>query len=533
MRLNSVNRFKKIVKVLGSYGFGYIVDSKFNKQNKLPENLRKAFEELGPTFIKIGQILSTRPDLLPHDYIVELSKLQDRVLPESIETIKEVFFDQFSISTTECFKIFYEKPLASASISQVHKATLKDGREVVVKIQRPDIAENMKLDISILTRLVKFTKTKFSDALIDPEEALHEILLTTELELDFNNEVNNINNFKDLNKDIAFLYVPYVIQALSSTKVITMERIYGFKVDNMKNLLIGHYDLNDLGKKLALSYLKQVLQDGFFHGDPHPGNIFICEGKICFIDFGIMGRLSDSLKLTLNDMISAITLNDINKMISSLLTIGIKKGYVDRNKLYEDLDYLIANYLSVSLKNIQISVMLSEVFDIAKQNNIRLPRDFTLLIRSLVILEGVISKIAPEIKIIDIAIPYVKANNKSSLLKNLNFNTLLIHSYSFMKDSFKLPSKIIELSDSLISGRAKLQLEHKNLSTPISELNKGINRLVSALIISSTIIGSSTILNSNIGPKIYNITIIGITGFVSAAFMGFWLLISIIKSGKL
>jgi len=533
MRLNSVNRFREIVKVLGSYGFGSIIDYKFNKQNKLPVNLRKAFEELGPTFIKIGQILSTRPDLLSSEYIVELSKLQDSVLPESIETINKIFFDEFSISTTECFKNFYEKPLASASISQVHKATLKDGRDVVVKIQRPNIAEKMKLDISILKRIVKFTKAKFSEALIDPEEALHEILLTTELELDFNNEVKNINIFKNYNKDIAFLYVPYVVENLSSTKVITMERIYGFKVDDMKKLLIGDYDLDDLGKKLALSYLKQVLQDGFFHGDPHPGNIFIYEGKICFIDFGIMGSLSNSLKLTLNDMISAVAFSDINKMISALLSIGIKKGYVNRNKLYEDLDYLLLNYLAVSLNNIQISVMLSEIFDIARQNNIRLPRDFTLLIRALVILEGVIATIAPDIKIIDVAIPYVKSNNKFSLFSDLDFNTLLIRSYSFVKDSFRLPSKIIELSDSIINGRAKLQLEHKNLNKPISELNKGINRLVFALIISSTIIGSSTLLNSNIGPKIYNISLIGITGFITAAFMGFWLLISIIKSGKI
>jgi len=220
-------------------------------------------------------------------------------------------------------------------------------------------------------------------------------------------------------------------------------------------------------------------------------------------------------------------------MISSLLSIGIKKGYVNRNKLYEDLDYLLLNYLSVSLNNIQISVMLSEIFDIARQNNIRLPRDFTLLIRALVILEGVIANIAPDIKIIDIAIPYVKANNKFSPFADLDLDTLLIRSYSFVRDSFKIPSKIIELSDSLISGRIKLQLEHKNLNTPISELNKGINRLVFALIIASAIIGSSTLINSNIGPKIYNISLIGITGFVTAAVMGFWLLISIIKSGKI
>jgi ubiquinone biosynthesis protein len=533
MQLNSVKRFREIIKVLGFYGFGYIVDSKFKKQSKLPENLRKAFEELGPTFIKIGQILSTRPDLLSPGYIVELSKLQDSVPPENIETVNKMFFDEFKISTANCFEKFYETPLASASISQVHRAILKDGRDVVVKIQRPNIAEKMKLDISILVRIIKLTKARFSDALIDPEEALHEILLITELELDFNNEAKNINTFRDFNKDVTFLYVPYVVCELCSTKVLTMERVTGFKVDDMKQLLANHYDLDDLGKKLALSYLKQMLQDGFFHGDPHPGNIFICEGKICFIDFGIVGSLTNSLKSTLNNMISAVAFNDINKMISALLSIGIKKGYVDRNKLYEDLDYLLVNYLSVSLNNIQISVMISEIFDIAKQNNIRLPRDLLLLIRGLVILEGVIAIIAPDINIADIAIPYVKSNNKFSLLSHLDFNTLLMRSYSFIKDSSRLPSKLIELSDSLISGRAKLQLEHKNLNTPISELNKGINRLVFGLIISSMIIGSSTILNSNIGPKLYNISIIGITGFITAAFMGFWLLISIMKSGKL
>ena len=142
-----------------------------------------------------------------------------------------------------------------------------------------------------------------------------------------------------------------------------MERVFGFKVDDMKKLLTFNYDLEDLGKKLALAYLKQVLEDGFFHGDPHPGNIFVCEGKICFIDFGIMGSLTTPIKSTLNDMISAVALNDINKMISALLAIGIKKGYVDRNKLYEDLDYLLLNYLSISLNNIQVSVMLSEIFD--------------------------------------------------------------------------------------------------------------------------------------------------------------------------
>jgi ubiquinone biosynthesis protein len=215
------------------------------------------------------------------------------------------------------------------------------------------------------------------------------------------------------------------------------------------------------------------------------------------------------------------------------MSICIKKGYVNRNKLYEDIDYLFESYLSTSLENIKISTMLQEVFDAAKRNNLRLPKDLTILMRGMVIIEGVVAKIPPEIKILDIAIPFVKSNCKTSLLNDLSFDEILTQTVNFAKAAQKIPSKIIEVSDGILNGRAKVQLQVNSLNKSVSEFNKMINRLVFALIISSMIIGSSLILNTNIGPKIYNISIIGITGYGIAACMGFWLLISIIRSGKL
>ncbi|MDP4145941.1 MAG: AarF/ABC1/UbiB kinase family protein [Bacillota bacterium] len=533
MKRNPVQRFREIVKVLAYYGFGFIVDSKLNKDHRSPANLRKAIEELGPTFIKIGQILSTRPDLLPVDYINELSKLQDRVPAERLEDISRVFHDEIHESLEDDFLYFDKEPIACASISQVHRAILRDGRHVIVKIQRPDIYEKMSLDLSILYKIANLTSAKFNDALIDPKEALNELMEATKLELDFTNEAKNIIKFKDLNKDVAFIYTPFIVPHLCTSRVITMEYIDGIKINDSSKLKAEGYDLEDIAKKLALSYFKQVLDDGFFHGDPHPGNLLIRDNKICYIDFGIMGCISKGTKSALFDMLIGIGYQDINKVSSAIMAIGIKKGYINRNQLYEDIEYLLNSYLSTSLENIKVSLALQEVFDCAKRNNLRVPKDLTLLMRGMVIIEGVVANIAPELKIIDVAIPYVRSSGKSSILKDLKFEEALLRSYVFIKDSFKLPSKLLELTDTITSGRLKLQMKHTNIDRPINELNKMVNRAIFAIITSSIIIGSSLIIRSNVGPKIYDISLIGIPGFIVAGIMGLWLLISIMKSGMM
>lgn len=241
MYLNSVQRFKEIIKILAFYGFGHIVDSKFN-EDKAPENLRKAFEELGPTFIKIGQILSTRPDILSAPYIKELSKLQDSVPEDNFSDINKIFFEEFNISIEDAFLNFNRKPLASASISQVYSAKLHNNEEVIVKIQRPEIKEKMNMDLAILRKIFTLGKIKTFDTLIDPKEAIDELINATNLELDFNNEKENIKKFKYFNKNLKCIYVPNTIDKYCSSKIITMEKIHGFKITDIKSLDKLNYD---------------------------------------------------------------------------------------------------------------------------------------------------------------------------------------------------------------------------------------------------------------------------------------------------
>lgn len=521
------------MKVLAKYGFKFLVYTKNHNKEKSPENLRRAFEELGPTFIKIGQILSSRPDILPSQYIEELSKLQDDVLPEKHENINKVFFDEFRKNIEDCFLSFEKIPLASGSIAQVHNATLKDGKNVIVKIQRPDIKEKMETDIYILYRIIKLTKIKFKEALIDPEEALDELLFSTKQELDFNLEAKNMLKFKKLNKNVSFCYVPYVVNELSGTKVLTMEKIHGFKINNMEKLEEGNYDLQDIGEKLALSFFKQVFTDGFFHADPHPGNLMICNKKICFLDFGIVGTISPRLKLLLNEAIMSIVSKDIDKLVSVIISIGIKKGLINRNNLYEDVELFLVNYLSTSLKNIKISALLTEIFKCAKNNNITLPKNLILLVKSLIIVEGLVTEISPEIDILDIAVPFVKSSNKFYYFDHMDLENVFINSYNFTKNLSKLPIKTVELIDCILSGRAKIQLKFNKIDDSINQLNKMVNRLSISLITCSIIISSSLILYFNIGPKFYNVPLIGIINFIFFIFIGIILIISIIRSGRL
>ncbi|SUY44900.1 putative unusual protein kinase [Clostridium putrefaciens] len=530
MAKNSAKRLKEIVKVSAFYGFGFIVDNKIKRQDNSPENLRLACEDLGPTFIKLGQILSTRPDILPAEYIRELSKLQDNVLPERFKDINKVIKGEFGKSIEDLFLKFNEIPLASASVAQVHEATLKDGREVIVKVQRPDIAYKMEMDISILSRIFNLTKAKFKDTLIDPTEALNELLDSTRLELDFNIEAENIEKFRGINKLVTCVYAPFVINEYSGRTVLTLEKIDGYKISDREELLKLGYDLPDISKKLALSFLKNIFEDGFFHADPHPGNLLIRDGKICFIDFGIIGKLNKTLRDSLNDAVVAVAYQDINKLISVFMSIGIKSGFVDRNQLYEDIDYLFANYLNTSFENINISYMLQEVFDVARRNNIKLPKELTLVIRTFIILEGVIAQISPEIKVLDIAIPYVKSHN---LNKDIDLDEVLLNTHIFLKNSVKVPTKLIEVSDSILSGRTKIKLELKSLDKPLNELNRMVNRMVFGLVVSAMIVASSLVLNSNIGPKVYDVSLIGVVGFIVAGISGLWLLISILRSGMM
>ena len=529
--MKSRDRFQEIIRVFISYGFGYLIDSKFNNSKKSPINLRMALEELGPTFIKIGQILSTRPDLLPEEYINELIKLQDSAPEESFENIKSVFEESINKKIYDCFLYFSKKPTASASIAQVHEAILNDGRAVIVKIQRPNIYNTMKTDIDIIKKIIKLSKGRIDIDIVDPLAVIEELESTTEKELDFIDESKSIVKFRENNENISPIYAPDVISSLCSEKVLTLEYINGFKINDMKMIEKKGYSNKDIAKKLALSYCKQIFDDGFFHGDPHSGNLLISNGRICFIDFGITGELDEGLKNWLNKAMIAVATGDKNKIVDFILAIGIKRGKVNKGNLYEDVSYLFTTYLNTSLKNIKIAVLLEEMFSIVKNNNIQFPKELAILFRGLVILEGVIAEVDPQLDIISVITSFVKGKNKMLLIKDINEEELVLSAYSFFRDASRIPSKAVEALSSISDGRAKINFNITDLENSVDHISNMVNRLVGALLVSSLIIASSLIISNNVGPIYKGISLMGIAGYIISAIFAIFLLIAVVRDG--
>ena len=531
----SNRRFRQIIRVLGAYGFGHIVRSKL-KSEKIkndPENLRLVFEELGPTFIKIGQILSTRPDILPIEYINELVKLQDSAPPFPFKTVKEIIETDLKKPIDEIFKEIDPEPVASASVAQVHDAVLLDGKKVIIKVQRPDIEDQLLEDIGILIRIVRRAPNTLRDVLLDPVEALEEILETTKIELDFRNEVDAMLRFKQENQDIRCISIPEVYKEISTKRIVVQEKIDGIKITEKSELEKEGYDTDDIGRKLILSYLYQLFNKGFFHGDPHPGNLIISKQKIYFIDFGIMGYLSSKSKNAINDLLDAMVKKDIGQLVNVVLSLAQQKGPVDKNKLYEDIEYIIHYYLQTSLRNIQVSMLFMDLFDAARKNNLKLPKEFTTLLKSLLILEGVLSKLAPDLSIMEISRDYLKEDQVVKFKPELTLDSLALNGYTLIKDSLRIPTSISTILDNFISGRGKIKVDITNLNDRWKDFNKMVNRVVFALVVSAIIIASALIIRSGGGANINGLSIVGILGFGLAGFLGLWLLISILKSGNI
>ena len=526
----SRERFQEIVKVFAYYGFGYMVDSTIHNSKNSPKNFRKAIETLGPTFIKIGQILSTRTDILPEEYTKELKKLQDSALIEDISLIREVFENSLNKTIEESFIYFNNEPLASASIAQVYEAILSNGTSVVVKIQRPNIYEKMKLDIAILKRIVKFTKINIT--IVNPLEVLEELEVSIERELDFTIEGNNILAFKEKNKDVASIYAPDMISEFLSKKTLVLEKIYGFKINNVNKMLKEGYDNKDVARKLALAYCKQIFEDGFFHGDPHPGNLLISDGKICFLDFGIVGVLNENMKSWLNKAMLAIATKDKDRLVDFILAVGIKKGKINKSDLYEDIDYLFDTYLNTSLKNIKIGILLQEVFQIVRRNNIQFPSELVALIRGLVILEGVVAEVDPELEIISIVTEFIKSKNKLAILKELDTEELIISTYQFARDTMKIPTKTIEVLNKLINDNTNLNIKIKELDEIESKLDNIVNRLTGGIIAAALVMASSLIISNKVEPTYNGLSIIGIIGYIISSILAIILLWDMNKGSK-
>lgn len=550
----NLKRAKEILFVLSKYSLGYFFDlpavkryfklgkkffpKKINEEAikplTLPQRTRMACEDLGPTFVKLGQILSTRPDLVPRDFVEEFNKLQDKVRPFSFSEVREIFKKEFGRPIDELFIEFDEHPVASASLSQVHKAKLSGGEVVAVKIQRPNIKERIKSDISILFDLVNFIEKRLINGHIyQPIEIVKEFSKTIKQELDFVSEGRNIDKFRVNFKNSETVHVPKVYWQLTTSRILTMEYIDGVKISDIANSRDHQYDKKIISALGADMILKQIFVDGFFHGDPHPGNIFVMEKNvIALLDFGLVGRIKESTMVDMASLLIAAIGNDTDKIIKALEQMEIVDSGMDVKELKIEIKDFIDKYYGVSLKQLKISVIIEEILEIMIHHQIKIPSDLTLLVKSLVTIEGVGRDLDPDFDMVAHTKPFAKQliGKKYSLTSlwgrgSESFKELLNFLEVFPKD-------LLWLIRNLRKGELNIGFQHKGLEKLIHEIDRSSNRLSFSMIIAALIIGSSMILGQPIGPFIFGYPAIGIIGYLFASFLGLFLIISILRSGR-
>ncbi|MEG0598186.1 MAG: AarF/UbiB family protein, partial [Oscillospiraceae bacterium] len=369
-----------------------------------PKKLRTILEELGPTFVKLGQILSMRSDLIPSEYCDELTSLRSHATPFSFSEVKGVIAQEYGVkSWREVFSSLEAVPLGSASIAQVHQAVLKDGRAVVVKVQRPGIKETMGQDIAILRRAIALVK--FAPELGNPLDfkiMVEEMWVVAQQEMEFLIEASHLEEFAKLNQDVAYVSCPKVEKHLTTSKILVMEYVEGVSIDNGAMLSALGYDRDEIAQKLAANYAKQVLDDGLFHADPHPGNIVIREGKIVWLDLGMVGRITGRDKEQFSAALKAMIHGDVMELKNVALSIGIVRQKLNHAALYNDIDLMLARYSTADFASINLGQFLVEMNDLMSRHHIGMPEGVSMLGRGMMTLEGVLSGLSPKINFMEI-----------------------------------------------------------------------------------------------------------------------------------
>jgi ubiquinone biosynthesis protein len=540
-----INRYREIVAILVKHGFGDAVE-KLDLQKRLDfgrsfilrkaavetarlsryERIRIAVEELGPTFIKFGQMLSTRPDLVLPELISELEKLQESIPPFSTENARQIIEEELGSPVDVLFKDFMDSPLAAASIAQVHKAVLPDGDTVAVKVQRPNIDKIIEVDLEIMLHLATLVEKHFKEAdVFDPVGTVKEFARVIRKELDFRLEAANIEHFSINFQSDRTIHVPHVYRELSSSKVLTMEFIGGYKVSEITRI-----NPKVVASRGSDSVLKQIFIDGFFHADPHPGNIRILENNvICFLDYGMMGVLSKEHREHLADILVGIITKDASKVTKTLLKLSKYKPVEDTESLESGICELIEIYSACPSKDLEIGNLLQRVGDMVIEYHLKLPRDFYLLAKALVTIEGVGRELDPDFNSVEHATPFAKKlirerMNPKRLIED--FVNSALEARLLMRD---LPFEVREMLRLMKRGEAKIRFEHEGLDPMLKTLDQIANRMVFAVVLTSLVIGSALIVLSGIPPKWHEIPVIGIAGFLTAGMIGFWLLFLIIR----
>lgn len=498
-----------------------------------PEKLRVILEELGPTYIKLGQIMSLHSDILPKAYCDELLKLNSDVTPMPFEDVEDVLNQSYGQNWKELFQSIEEKPLGSASIAQVHRARLKNDEEVIIKVERKEIYDTMARDIGLMHRLVKLMPSvgDFKD-LIDLDMVLDELWFVAQEEMDFLKEAANMDEFARNNDSVKYVATPKVYHEYSTRHVLVMEYIDGYAIDAMEDLQKDGYDMDEVGAKYVNNFIKQVMDDGFFHADPHPGNVKIRNGKIVWIDMGMMGRLSEKDRRTMIKGVQGIAMHDISTVESAVLEIGEFRGKPDRKKLYQDLKKFIAEYGNTSMGGLDVAEAIEELVEIMKQNHIRLPHGVSMLCRGLTHVQGVLATISPDINMMQIAVN----RYTEEFLKNVDWKNEVQKQvrvlYRSVGKGAELPGLMTDVLKEYLEGQSSLNINLHSSEELTNVISSAIRNLMIGLCVAALLVASSVICTTDMNPKVLGIPVLGFAGYAFAMVVSIFLTVKYLWSKR-
>ena len=546
--VRDIKRFNQILIVLFEEGFDFLLTkiklrhyipltkrlkSKLKKSEDVkPEvRLRRTLERLGPTFIKFGQVLSVRPDLVPKEFAKELEKLQDKVPEFSFNEAKAIIEKEFGKGIEQLFLHFEKKPIASASISQVHKASLKNGEKVAVKVQRADVKHIMETDIEIMLYFAKLLEKQVEKIRrFNPIRIVNEFREWTEKELDFRLEARNAKRFEQNFKKSKTVHIPKVYDELTSEKVLTLEFIDGVELHRIKEIKKRKFDFNKIIKNGFDAIMTQVFVHGIFHADPHPGNMIIMRNNaIAFVDFGIVGYFDEKLKNKCIDLLFGIINQDEELILETLVAMGMESDDVNYEQLKSDIGFIIQPLQTSSVSEIKLSKVLEEILDIALRHKLKMPASLVLFGKTIITLEGVAIEYDPNFKLIETAKPFVErliAKRKSPFYAWKSF----VHNlHKYRKFAEEFPEKAERAIDKIQRGAIKVDIEDTGIRKLSLEIDRSSNRIAYGLLIAALLITSAILMNIEKGPTILGVPFLSFFSFFFASILMFTLFVSIIR----
>lgn len=550
-----IRRLRRVIQVLFKHGFGHLVErldlrrylplpSKWKPARPPAESIAgsqalavsaaEALQELGPTFVKLGQFLSTRPDLLPPVYLLEFQKLQDSVEPFSSAEARATIERELGAPLEEFFRDFQGRPVASGSIGQVHFATTAEGEDVVIKVRRPGIAGVIAADLELLAVLAERMEEYIPEArVMQPVMLVDELGRHLRRELDFLHEASSTQKFHDAFQASERFRGPRVHWGLSTDSVLTLERLSGRRIsdfttdgspDERKRLAEGLFDL----------YMTQFFKMGFFHADPHPGNLLVDE-SLCInvIDFGLTGNITDDLRSSLGTAVLALSMRDVDLLAAVMEDLGIFTDTTDFAQVKSDILTLMDTYIGMPLGRVDIPSVFENLTSVAQRNALFLPRDFVMMGKALVTVAGLARSLDADFDAVSALEPYMRTLIRGKVsfrsLKH-SFVSMAFHATKLLRHG---PADLRRMIRKALSGGLSIDVQHKGLEKLIFDLDRSSNRMAFSIIVASLVIGSSLILRADVGPRVLDMPVVGIGGFILAAVLGLWLVWAILRSGRL